>query len=73
MNSPEVNSTISTETLALVDLTEASFWLSKLFSEIYGAKGSQPVTLQSTLYTDSKQLHEKLFLLCPVLDQMIKI
>lgn len=61
MNTPEVNSTISSE-------TEASFWLSKLFSEIYGAKGSQPMTLQSTLYTDSKQLHEKLFLLSPVLD-----
>ena len=67
-----VKSTMTAEIVALVDAAEASFWLSKLFSEIYSGKESQSVTLPLKLYIDSKQLHEALFSLHPVVDKKKK-
>ena len=66
-----VKSTMAAETLALVDAAEASFWLSKLFVEICSGNKIQ-INMPLHFYIDSKQLHEGLFSIRPVLDKRLR-
>ena len=63
---------MATETLALVDAAKASFWLSKLFVEICSA-AEKLVVLPLDCCIDSKQLHEALYWICPVLDKRLRV
>ena len=67
-----VKSTIAAETLALVDAAEASFWLSKLFIEICST-AEKSVVLPLDCYIDSKQLHEALCSIRPVIDKRSRV
>lgn len=62
---------MAAKTLLSVDAPDASYWLSKLFSEIYSDEECQPVTLPWKLIIDSEQLQEGLFLFSPVLDKRL--
>ena len=66
-----VKSTIAAETLALVYKTEASLWLSKLFVEIYNTQ--KLIALPLNCHTDSKQQHEALYSIRPVLDKRLRV
>ena len=68
----DVKSMMAAETLALVNAAEASFWLSKLFIEICNT-AEKLVVLPLYCYIDSKQLHEALHSICPVLDKRVRV
>ena len=59
---------MAAEMLALVDAVEALFWLSKLFMEMCST-AEKLVVLPLDCYIDSKQLHEALCSVRPVLDK----
>ena len=63
---------MAAEMLVLVDAAEASFWLSKLFVEICST-AEKSVVLPLDCYTDSKQLHEALYSIRPVLDKRLRV
>ena len=67
-----VKSMMAAETLPLVDAAEASFWLSKLFIEIHST-AKKLVVLPLYCYIDSKQLHETLYPVRPVLDKRLRV
>ena len=67
-----VKSTTAAETLALVYETEASLWLSKLFVEIYST-AEKLIVLPLNCHTDSKQQHEALYSIRPVLDKRLRV
>ena len=67
-----VKSMMAAETLPLVDAAEASFWLSKLFTEIHST-AKKLVVLPLYCDIDSKQLHETLYPVRPVLDKRLRV
>ena len=65
-------SMLEAETLVLVDATEALLWLSKLFIEIYST-AEKLIVLPIDCYIDSKQLHEALYSIHPVLEKRSRV
>ena len=63
-----VKSAMAAETLALVDAAEALFWLS-----IEISRTARKLVVLPDCYIDSKQLHEALYLIRPVLDKRLRI
>ena len=63
---------MAAEMLALVDAVEALFWLSKLFMEMCST-AEKSVVLPLDCYIDSKQLHEALYSIHPVLDKSLRV
>ena len=59
---------MAAETLALVDAAEALFWLS-----IEISRTARKLVVLPDCYIDSKQLHEALYLIPPVLDKRLRI
>ena len=65
-------SMMTVESLPLVDAVEAYFWLSTLFVEICSTAEKSAV-LPLNCYIDSKQLHEVLYSVRPVLDKRLRV
>ena len=68
-----VKSTMSAETLALVDATEASCWLSNLISELLSYNKYVKIHLLIACFTDSWQLYHALCSIRPVLDKRLRV
>ena len=56
-----VKSTMATETLALVDAAEISYWLSNLISELLSYNQDVKIHLPIVCFTQSQQLYDSLF------------
>ena len=65
-----VKSAMASETLAMVDCSEASYWLNQLISEILGYKNPR---LPIKCYTDSKQLYDATQSLRSIEDKRLRI
>ena len=65
-----VKSAMASETLAMVECLEASYWLNQLISEILGYKAPN---LQIKCYTDSKQLYDATQSLRSIEDKRLRI
>ena len=63
-----VKSTMAAETLALVDAGEASCWLSNLISKLLSYNQDVKIHLPIACFTDSRQLYDSFYSICPALD-----
>ena len=68
-----IKSTMIAETLALVDVAEASCWLSNLMSELLSYNQDVKIHLPIACFTDSQRLYDSLHSICPVIDKSLRV